>query len=74
MIVRILAAGAMLASLAVPALAANSYWVGPDAATKKCSVVSTKPDGKIIVKIGKGYTTEAAAQAAMAAAPECKSP
>ena len=36
-------AGAMVASLAAPAFAADEYWVVQDSATKKCTVVDKKP-------------------------------
>ena len=75
MIAKILVTGAILASLAVPALAATKYFVVQDVTTHKCSVVDKKPDGKTAIKIGSSsYATEAAAQAAMAAAAECKAP
>ena len=50
----------------MPAMAAATYYVGQDSATKKCSVVDKKPDGKAIMLIGKkGFKTEADASAAM---------
>jgi hypothetical protein len=73
MIAKILVAGAILAGLAAPALADTRYYVAQDPSTHKCSVVTTRPDGKTMLEIGKHAATEADAQSAMAAAPECKS-
>jgi len=40
----------------------------------KCSVVDKKPDGKMMLDVGKAsFSTKAAAEAAMDAVPECKS-
>ena len=73
MIAKLIVAGAILASVAAPALADTRYYVAQDPTTHKCSVATTRPDGKTMLKIGKHATTEADAQTAMAAAPECKS-
>jgi hypothetical protein len=56
-------AGAMLAALLSPALAATEYYIvrGPD---KKCEVVETKPTTSTTVVVGdKAYTTREEAQA-----------
>ena len=73
MIAKLIVAGAILASVGAPALADTRYYVAQDPTTHKCSVVTTRPDGTTILKIGKHAATEADAQTAMAAAPECKS-
>jgi hypothetical protein len=68
-----LLAAALVAAFTVPSFAATSYYVAQDAKTHKCSVVTTKPDGKAAMMIGTaGYATQAAADAAMKTAKECK--
>jgi hypothetical protein len=63
----------ILAAFVTPSLAATEYFVAQDAKTKKCSVVEKKPDGKVMMEIGKAsYKTQAEADAAMKAATECK--
>lgn len=58
---------------AAPAFAATQYFVAQKASDKSCSVVTTKPDGKASMMVGKTpYKTEAEATAAMKAAAECK--
>lgn len=68
-----LVAAAVVASFAAPAFAATQYYVAQDAKTHKCSVATTKPDGKTMMMIGKvAYNTSADATTAMKAAKECK--
>ena len=68
-----LLAAALIAAFSVPSFAATSYYVAQDAKTQKCSVVTTKPDGKAAMMIGKAaYPAEADATTAMKAAKECK--
>ncbi|MDX8526427.1 hypothetical protein RFM68_18160 [Mesorhizobium sp. MSK_1335] len=66
--IAILATG--IASL--PAMAAEEYWVARDAVSKQCEVVPKKPDGTLVVDLGKKtYPSEADAKKAMAALPDC---
>ena len=68
-----LLAAAFIGAFAVPSFAATTYYVSQDAKTHKCSVGTTKPDGKASMMIGTaGYATQAAADAAMKVAKECK--
>jgi hypothetical protein len=60
-----------MASFAAPSFAATDYYVAQDAKTHKCSVVTTKPDGKTMMMIGT-YKSQADADAAEKAAKECK--
>jgi hypothetical protein len=47
--------------------------VAKDATTKKCSVVSTKPDGKKLTDAGtKAYTSQANAEKALKLLKDCK--
>ena len=68
-----LIAAALVVAFAAPSFAAATFYVQQDAKTHKCSVSSTKPDGKTTMMIGTAsYATQAAADAAMKAAKECK--
>jgi hypothetical protein len=68
-----LLAAALVASFAAPSFAATDYYVAQDAKTHKCSVVTTKPDGKTLMMIGTAaYKSQADADAAQKAAKECK--
>lgn len=63
---------AVLIAIATPALAAEFY-VGQDPESKKCKVVTEKPDGKAMIMIGtESYPTKEDAKAAKKAAAECK--
>ena len=70
---RVLVAASVVALFSVPAFAATQYWVAKDASTKKCSVVSTKPDGKKQTDAGtKAYTSQANAEKALKMLKDCK--
>ena len=60
---KLLIAAAAVATLAAPAFAATTYYVGMDTASKKCEVTSTKPDGTKITLVGSPdtYATKAKA-------------
>ena len=63
----------VVATFAWPALAATEFYITQDAKTHKCSVETTKPDGKTSMMIGKAtFKTQAAADAALKTAVECK--
>ena len=63
------------AGFAATKAAKESFWVAQDAKTKKCEVVTKKPDGKTWVEVGKmHYSSKAAADSAMKAAKECAPP
>lgn len=73
MIRKVLVAASVVALVSMPAFAATQYWVAQDATTKKCSVVSTKPDGKKMTDAGtKAYTSQANADKAMKLLKDCK--
>ncbi|RUV96263.1 hypothetical protein EOA75_06840 [Mesorhizobium sp. M1A.F.Ca.IN.022.07.1.1] len=66
--IAILATG--IASL--PAIAAEEWWVARDAVSKQCEIVPKKPDGTLVVDLGKKrYASEAEAKKAMAALADC---
>ena len=73
MIHKMMIAGLVLAALSLPALAATQYYIAKDVATKKCTVVDKKPDGKTAMMVGKAaYVSKADADAAMKKAADCK--
>ena len=64
---------ATLSLCSLPALAATEYWVAKNASTKKCEVVTTKPDGKTLIGVGMtAHKNKKEAETAMKAAAECK--
>ena len=66
-------ASALVAIFTMPAVAATEYWVAKDAATKKCEVVSKKPDGRKLTDAGnKTYTSKANAEKALKELAACK--
>ncbi|CDX40779.1 hypothetical protein P9273_17700 [Mesorhizobium sp. WSM4935] len=73
MIRKVLVAASVVALFSMPAFAATQYWVAKDATSKKCSVVSTKPDGKKLTDAGtKAYTSQANAEKALKMLKDCK--
>lgn len=73
MIRKVLVAASVVTLLSMPAFAATQYWVAKDATTKKCSVVSTKPDGKKMTDAGtKAYDSQGNAEKAMKLLKDCK--
>lgn len=73
MISKIVVAASVVCALSMPAFAATGYWVGKDAATKKCEVVDKKPDGKKMSDVGtKMYTSQANAERALKELAACK--
>jgi hypothetical protein len=66
-------ASALVAIFSIPAFAATEYWVAIDAATKKCEVVTKKPDGTKLTDAGKKtYTSKANAEKALKELAACK--
>ncbi|MDH6230303.1 hypothetical protein M2281_000875 [Mesorhizobium soli] len=73
MIGKMILAASLVAAFSMPAFAANEYWVAKDPSTKKCSVVSQKPDGKKMMDAGtKMYASQANAERAMKELAACK--
>jgi hypothetical protein len=66
-----IAVAAVLIAMATPALAAEFY-VGQEPETKKCKVVTEKPDGQALIMVGTtSYPSKDEAKAAKRAAAEC---
>lgn len=67
--IAILATGIM----SLPAVAAEQYWVARDVVSKQCEIVPKKPDGTLVVDLGKKkYASEGEARKAMEAMADCK--
>jgi hypothetical protein len=59
--------------MSLPAVAAEQYWVARDAVSKQCEIVPKKPDGTLVVDLGKKqYASEGEARKAMEAMADCK--
>jgi len=70
---RSLVALATLSLLSLPAFAATEFWVAKSASTKKCEVVTKKPDGKTFIEVGMStHKNKKEAETAIKAAAECK--
>jgi hypothetical protein len=62
-----------LSLCSLPAFAATEYWVAKSAGTKKCEVVTKKPDGKALIEVGMAsHKNKKEAEAAMKSAADCK--
>lgn len=62
---------AVLIAIATPALA-EEFYVGQDPESKRCKIVTEKPDGQSMIMIGtESYATKEDAKAARKAAAEC---
>jgi hypothetical protein len=73
MIRKVLLAVSVVTLASMPAFAATQYWVAKDTTTKKCAVVSTKPDGKKMADAGtKAYDSQANAEKALKLLKDCK--
>lgn len=68
---KLIAAAALAVTFAMPAFAANEYYLVQDSATKKCSIVETEPTISTIKVVGDVHKTMAAAETAMKADKSC---
>jgi hypothetical protein len=68
---KLIAAAALLAAFAIPAFAANEFYLVQDTATKKCSVVESMPTADTMKVIGAVHATMEEAEAAMKADQSC---
>jgi hypothetical protein len=67
-----LIAGLLVAGFVTPAFAAE-YYVAQNNSTHKCSIVSKKPDGKMLTMLGsEAFKTKSAAESALKGMTECK--
>jgi hypothetical protein len=70
---RLALAAAAIAAATTPALA-QSFYVVQDTATKKCTIVDTKPTTQTMVVVGDGkvYTSRSEAESAVKTIAVCK--
>ena len=66
-----IAAAALVASFAMPAFAANEFYLVKDTATKKCSIVEAKPTVSTMTVVGAVHKTKLEAETAMKADKTC---
>lgn len=66
-----IAAAALVASFAMPASAANEFYLVKDTATKKCSIVEAKPTIATSTVVGAVHKTRVDAETAMKADKSC---
>ena len=67
----LIAAAALVTAFAMPAFAADEYYVVQDTGTMKCSIVETMPTVDTIKVVGEVNKTMAEAEAAMKAEKSC---
>ena len=68
---KLITAAALVVAFAMPALAANDFYLVQDTATKKCSIVETEPTASTIKVVGDAHKTMEQAEAAMKADKSC---
>jgi hypothetical protein len=74
--IKLVAAAALAASFAVPAFAADAFYVAQDVKSKKCTVVDKKPTESSMTDVspaGVVYKTRAEAEAGMKTVKVCPS-
>jgi hypothetical protein len=71
---KLITAAALVAAFAMPAFAANEFYLVQDTTTKKCSIVEAKPTMSTMKVVGAVHKTRTAAETAMKADKDCVSP
>jgi hypothetical protein len=69
--IKLITAAALVAAFAMPALAANEFYLVQDSVTKKCSIVEAKPTISTTAIVGAVHKTKAEAETAMKADKGC---
>jgi hypothetical protein len=64
-------AAALVAAFAIPAFAADAFYLVQDAGTKKCSIVEVQPTSSTMKVVGAVHKTKAAAETALKADKSC---
>jgi len=67
----LIAAVALVSSFAIPAFAADAFYLVQDTGTKRCSIVEVQPTMTTVKVIGTVHKTKADAEAAMKANKDC---
>ena len=68
---KFIAAAALVVALAIPAFAANEFYLVQDTATKKCSIVKAKPTISTMTVVGAVHKTKMEAETALKADKSC---
>ncbi len=68
---KLMAAAALVAAFAMPALAADTFYLVQDSATMECSVVDAAPTSDTMKVIGSAHETMEQAEAALKADASC---
>jgi hypothetical protein len=67
----LIAAVALVSAFAIPAFAADTFYLVQDTGTKRCSIVEVQPTMSTMKVVGTVYKTKADAEAAMKANKDC---
>ena len=67
-------AATLVVAFAIPAFAAEEFYLVQDTATKHCSIVEAKPTESTMKVVGAAHKTRAEAEAAMKADKSCITP
>ena len=67
----LVAATALVSAFAMPAFAADTFYLVQDTGTKKCSIVEVQPTMTTMKVVGTVHKTKADAEAAMKANKDC---
>ena len=68
---KLIAAAALVVAFAMPAFAANEFYLVQDAASKKCSIVEAKPTISTMKVVGLVHKTKVEAETALKADKSC---
>lgn len=72
--IKLITAAALLVAFAIPAFAAEEFYLVQDSATKKCSIVEAMPTEGTMKVIGAAHKTRAQAETAMNTDKNCTTP
>ena len=67
----LIATAALVSAFAIPASAADAFYLVQDTGTKKCSIVEVQPTMTTLKVVGVVHKTKADAEAAMKANKDC---
>ena len=71
---KLITAAALVVAFAIPAFAAEEFYLVQNTATKHCSIVEAKPTESTMKAVGAAHKTRAEAEAAMKADKSCITP
>jgi hypothetical protein len=68
---KLITAAALVVAFAMPAFAANEFYLVQDSVTKKCSIVEAKPTISTMSVVGAAHKSQAEAEIALKADKSC---